>query len=107
MIRTLGEALKVLTGPECTGLADCDGVLTNMLRGIRQIVVSGQPNINLQNKFTLLEMCEPLMQSTHISETARQAIRKIRLALAQTWQQDFDSRVIYAGLVSHRDYAMA
>ncbi|KAG8898292.1 hypothetical protein FRC00_003028 [Tulasnella sp. 408] len=57
-IRTLGEALKVLTGPESTGLVDCDGVLMNILHGIHQIIVSDQvqPKITLQHKFALLEV---------------------------------------------------
>ncbi|KAG9045726.1 hypothetical protein FS837_005774 [Tulasnella sp. UAMH 9824] len=99
-IRTLGGALKVLTGPECTRIVDRDSVLMNVLGGIRQIVVSDQvqPMITLQHKFTLLEICEPIMQSPHLPEKARCAIRKIRLDLAQAWQQDFDSRVIYTGI---------
>ncbi|KAG8918765.1 hypothetical protein FRC01_001665, partial [Tulasnella sp. 417] len=99
MIQTLGNALKILTGPKSKRLVDRDNVMTNILHGIRQIIIAKvQPNITLQNKFALLEICEPIMRSPRLPEAARRTIRRIRVDLAQTWKEEYDSRVIYTGI---------
>ncbi|KAG8896832.1 hypothetical protein FRC01_011604, partial [Tulasnella sp. 417] len=87
MVQILGEALLVLTGPECKELVGCDDVLRTMLHGIVQMIV-GQvhSSITLQHKFALLEICEPILHSPRLTEPSRQMIRKARLDLAQAWQ---------------------
>ncbi|KAG8971486.1 hypothetical protein FRC05_011059 [Tulasnella sp. 425] len=98
MIQTLDKAFKTLTGLECSSLVDCDGVLMNILKGVRQIIVVNRDQshiITLQHKFALLEICEPVLRSLRVSDGARQAIRNIRVDLAKAWQREFTFRATH------------
>lgn len=60
-----------------------------LLYAIHRIVGDqAHSGITLRQKFALLEICEHVLHSPRLSETARQAIRKIRRDLAHAWQQE-------------------
>ncbi|KIO32498.1 hypothetical protein M407DRAFT_18547 [Tulasnella calospora MUT 4182] len=93
IIQTLGEALAILTGPKRKELGDCDGVLTIMLHGIRRTIVGRvHPRITLQHRFALLEICERILHSPHLPETAQERIREIRRDMAEAWKQELTYR---------------
>lgn len=85
---TLRVAFDVLVNQDHVNNFDRDQILMNMLQYVNQMITGDRTD--MERKFTLLEICEPVLQSPRVPEAPRETIRKIRLDLAQTWEQECD-----------------
>lgn len=95
---TLGEAFDVLVGSDSGDGLDPDQILINILQYVNQMITGD--HTPMERKFTLLEICEPVLQNPRAPEAARDVIRKVRPGLAQTWERECDvlaTRDTYVG----------
>ncbi|KAG8958217.1 hypothetical protein FRC00_002935 [Tulasnella sp. 408] len=83
-------SLEILTTPESTNLPNLSLLLNNILHCVAQIIspINGQEQFNMEHKFSLLEICERIIQGPQLSMAASELVRRIRVNLATTWQQE-------------------
>lgn len=83
----LPNAARALLAPESTAIPHRDLLLKRLFACIDQII-SDQRNFTMGQWFSFLEGFERIVRSHQLPEPARQAINRIRLNVAEYWQEE-------------------
>ncbi|KIO16160.1 hypothetical protein M407DRAFT_34206 [Tulasnella calospora MUT 4182] len=96
------EALEVIVAPAFKFLSYHKPLFICLLSCIDQTITteSTPERLTIEQTFSLLKLCEPILQSPHLPETVEQIIRKARLSVADSWQQE--CAVLRKGPISDR-----
>lgn len=76
-------------------------MLANMLRCVGRLITDEQtdPISRLKRSFKLLEICETVLRSPALPETARQIGTRLRTNVVRFWTRKYDPKAVGDGYV--------
>ncbi|KAG9040999.1 hypothetical protein FS837_012860 [Tulasnella sp. UAMH 9824] len=88
---TLVKDMRLLIAPDSTHLPNRAPIVINALHWIDRMLCADntQAKFTIEQKFSLLEVCERVLPSPRFPGAARDVARQIRVRVSDIWQQEF------------------